>query len=70
MNDSHGTPSKQDAIPASEPEYQETTPSPEPNQRRLRKQGKGTEKIKKLFETFTENTQKQLREQGEKHATF
>jgi hypothetical protein len=24
--------------------------------------------MKKLFETFTENTQKQLREQGEKHA--
>jgi hypothetical protein len=68
MNDSHRTPNKQDAKSAAEPEYQETLPSPEPNLRRLRKQEHENEQMKKLFETFTENTQKQLREQGEKHA--
>jgi hypothetical protein len=68
MNESHRTPNKQDAKPEAEPEDQETLPSPEPNRRRLRKQEHETEQMKKLFETFTKNTQKQLREQGEKHA--
>jgi hypothetical protein len=68
MNDSHRTPNKQDAKPAAEPEYQETPPSPEPNRIWLRKQGHETETMKKLFTSSTENTQKQLREQEEKHA--
>jgi hypothetical protein len=68
MNDSHRTPNKQYAKPAAEPEDQATPPSPETNRRRLRKQEHKTEQMKKLFETFTENTHKKLREQGEKHA--
>jgi hypothetical protein len=68
MNDSHRTPNKQDAKPAAEPEDQATPPSPETNRRRLRKQEHKTVLMKKLFKTFTENTQTQLREQGEKHA--
>jgi hypothetical protein len=46
---------KQDAKPAAEPEDQAALPSPELNQRRLRKQEHETEQMKKLFETFTEN---------------
>jgi hypothetical protein len=68
MNESHRTPNKQDAKPAARPEYQETLPSPEPNQRRLRKQDHETEAMKKPFASFTENTQKQLCEQEEKYA--
>jgi hypothetical protein len=68
MNYSHRTPNKEDTKPAAEPEYQEIPPLPAPSQTRLRKQEHGTEKMKKLFATFTENTQQQLREQGEKHA--
>jgi hypothetical protein len=65
MNDFHRTPNKEDTKPAAEPEDQESTPSPEPNRIRLRKQEYETEQMKKLFSTFTENTQKQLQEQGE-----
>jgi hypothetical protein len=68
INESHRTPKKQNAKPAAEPEDQETRPSPEPNWRRLQKQDHETETMKKLFARFTENTQKQLREQEEKHA--
>jgi hypothetical protein len=68
MNDSHRNLNKQDEKPAAEPEDQETLPSPEPNRRRLRKQERETEEMKKLFKTFTENTRKKLREQEEKHA--
>jgi hypothetical protein len=68
MNDSHRTPNKQDVKPAAELEDKENLLSPEPNRRRLRKQEHETEQMKKLFENFTENTQKQLLEQGEKHA--
>jgi hypothetical protein len=42
-------------------------PSPEPNRRRLRKQEHNSDHMKKLFATLAKNTQKQLREQGEKH---
>jgi hypothetical protein len=63
MNNSHSTPNKQDEKPAAEPEDQTTPPSPEPNRSRLRKQEHETEQMKKLFEIFTENTQKQFREQ-------
>jgi hypothetical protein len=60
MNDSNRTPNKQDAKPAAEPEDQEIPPSPEPNRRRLRKQEHETKQMKKLFNLFTKNTQKQL----------
>jgi hypothetical protein len=53
MNDSHRTPKKEDTKPAAEPEDQESPPSPEPNQRRIRKQEHETEQMKKLFATFT-----------------
>jgi uncharacterized protein YeaO (DUF488 family) len=68
MKDSHRTPNKEDTKPAAKPENQESTPSPELNQRRLWKQEHETDHMKKLFDTFTKNTQKQLREQEEKHA--
>jgi hypothetical protein len=68
MNDSHRSPNKEDTKPAANPENQESPPSPEPNRKRLRKQKNKTEQMKKRLATFTENTQKQLREQGEKHA--
>jgi hypothetical protein len=55
MNDSHRTPNKQGAKPATNPEDQETLPSPEPNQRRLRNQEHETEQMKKIFENFIEN---------------
>jgi hypothetical protein len=67
MNDSHRTPNKEGTKPAAEPDDQKSPPSPEPNQRRLQKQKHETEKLKKLFATFTKNTQKQLREQEEKY---
>jgi hypothetical protein len=41
---------------------------PERNPRQLRTQDDETEKMKKIFTSFTANTQKQLREQAEKHA--
>jgi hypothetical protein len=60
MNDSLRTPNKEDTKPAANPENQESPPSPEPNQKRLRKQDQETEQMKKLFAIFTKNTQKQL----------
>jgi hypothetical protein len=37
MNDSHRTPNKEDAKPAAQPENEDSSPLPEPDQRRLRK---------------------------------
>jgi hypothetical protein len=68
MNDSHRTPNKEDTKPAATPENQESPPSPEPNRRIPLKQEHKTDHMKKLFATFIENTQKQLREQEEKQA--
>jgi hypothetical protein len=68
MNDSHRTPNKKDAKPAAQPENEDSSPLPEPDQRRLSKQDHEYDHMKKLFATLAENTQKQLREQGEKHA--
>jgi hypothetical protein len=68
MNDYHRTPNKEDAKPAAQLENEDSSPSPEPDQRRLYKQEHEADKMKKLFSTLAENTQKQLREQGEKHA--
>jgi hypothetical protein len=68
MNDSHRAPNKEDTKPAANPEDEESPPSPEPNQTILRKQEQESDHMKKLFATLAENTQKQLREQVEKHA--
>jgi hypothetical protein len=68
MSDSQRTPNKEDSKPAAQPENEDSSPSPEPNQRRLNKQEHKADNTKKLFATLAQNTQKQLREQGEKHA--
>jgi hypothetical protein len=68
INDSHRAPNKEDAKPAARPENQESPPLPEPNRGRLCKQEHETDHMKKLFATFPENTQKQLKEREEKHA--
>jgi hypothetical protein len=68
MNDSHRTPRKEDTQPAAQLENEDSSPSPEPYLRRLSKQEHEADNMKKIFATLAENTQKQLREQGEKHA--
>jgi hypothetical protein len=68
MNDSHRAPNKEDKKPAAQPENEDSYPSPEPDRKRLSKQENEADHMKKLFSTLAENTQKQLREQGEKHA--
>jgi hypothetical protein len=68
MNDNHRTKNKEVAKPAAQPENEDSSPSPEPDRRRLSKQEHEVDHVKKLFATLAENTQKQLREQGEKHA--
>jgi hypothetical protein len=47
---------------------EDISPSPEPNRRRIDKQEHEADIMKKLFANLAKNTQKQLREQGEKHA--
>jgi hypothetical protein len=68
MSDAHRTPSKEDSKPAAKPENEDSTPTPEQHQERLNKRDHELEKIKKLFANLAKNTQKQLKEQGEKHA--
>jgi hypothetical protein len=67
MNESHRTPNKEDTKPAAQPENEDSSPLPGPDRRRLNKQDHKADTMKKLFATLAENTQKQLREQGEKH---
>jgi hypothetical protein len=68
MNDWHRTPNKEDIKAAAQPENEDRSPQPEPDWRRLSKQEHEADHMKKLFAALAENTQKQLREQGEKHA--
>jgi hypothetical protein len=68
MSDAHRTPSKEDSKPAAQPENEDRSPSPEQHQERLNKRDHESENIKKLFASLTKNTQKRLKEQGEKHA--
>jgi hypothetical protein len=68
MNDSHQTPNKEDTKPAAQPENEDSSLSPEPNRRRLNKQEHKAHHLEKLFATLAGNTQKQIREQGEKQA--
>jgi hypothetical protein len=68
MNDPRRTPNKEDKKQASQPENEDSSPSPEPDRKKLSKQEHEADNIKKLFPTLSENTPKQLREQGENHA--
>jgi hypothetical protein len=68
MNDYHQTPNKEDAKPAAQTENEDSSPSPEPDRRRLHKQEHESDHMNKLFATLAEYTQRQLREHGEKHA--
>jgi hypothetical protein len=65
MKDSHRIPNKEDKKQAAQPENGDSSPSPEPDRKRLSKKEDKAENMKKLFATLAENTQKQLREQGE-----
>jgi hypothetical protein len=60
MNDSHRTPNKEDTQPAAQPENEDSSPSPETDQRRLSKEEHEADQMKKLFASLAENTQKQL----------
>jgi hypothetical protein len=66
-DDNKQTPNKEDAKLTVEEEKQ-TPPSPERQERCLRKNDDETEKMKKLFTIFAAKTQKQLNEQAERHA--
>jgi hypothetical protein len=68
MSDVHRTPNKEDSKPAAQPENEDSSPSPDQRRERLNKRDHESEKIKKLFANLAENTKKQLKEQGEKHA--
>jgi hypothetical protein len=68
MSDVHRTPSKEDRKPAAQPENEDSSPSPEQHRERLKKRDHESKNIKKLFANLAENTQKQIKEQGEKHA--
>jgi hypothetical protein len=68
MTDVHQTPSKEDSKPAVQLENENSSPSPEQHRERLSKRDHETENIKKLFANLAKNTQKHLKEQGEKHA--
>jgi hypothetical protein len=68
MSDVHRTPSKEDINPAAQPENEDRSPYPEQHRESLNKRDHESENIKKLFANLAENTQKQLKEQGEKHA--
>jgi hypothetical protein len=68
MSDVHRTPSKEGSKPAAQPENEDSSPSPEQHIERLNKRDHESENIKKLFANLAENTQKHLKEQGDKHA--
>jgi hypothetical protein len=68
VSDVRRTPSKEDSKPSAQPENEDSSPSPEQHRKRLSKQDHALENIKKLFANLAENTQNQLKEQGDKHA--
>jgi hypothetical protein len=68
MSDAHRTPSKEDSKPSAQPENEDSSPSPEQHREILDKRDHESENIKKLFSSLAKSTQKQLKEQGEKHA--
>jgi hypothetical protein len=68
MTDVQRTPSKEDSKQPAQPENEYSYPSPEQHRERLSKRYHESEHMKKLFANLAENTQKQLKEQGENHA--
>jgi hypothetical protein len=68
MSDAQQSPSKEDSKPAAQPENEDSSPSPEQHRERLDKRDHGLENIKELFASLPKSTQKQLKEQREKHA--
>jgi hypothetical protein len=68
MSDTHQTPNKEDGKPAAQPKNEDSSPLPDPNRKRLDKREHEADKIKKLFASLDKSTQKQLKEQGERHA--
>jgi hypothetical protein len=62
------TPSKEDSKPAAQPEDEDIPPSPEQPRERLRKRYHESEQMRQLFTDLAKDTQKQFKEQGEKHA--
>jgi hypothetical protein len=68
MSDTHLTPNKEGGKPAAQPENKDSSSSPEPDRRRTDKREHEADNIKKLFTSLAKNTQKQLKEQGERHA--
>jgi hypothetical protein len=58
---------KADAKPVTDKE-EKLSPSPEIKDKQLSKHDDETDNMKKIFNLFTANTQKQLTEQAEKHA--
>jgi hypothetical protein len=65
MSDSHRTPGKEDSKQAAQPENEDSSPSPEPNRRKLNRQEHEADNMKKIFATLAKNTHEQLRKQGE-----
>jgi hypothetical protein len=68
MADVQRTPSKEDIKAAAQPEDEDSYPSPEQHIERLSKQYHESEHMKQLFADLAKDTQKQFKEQGEKHA--
>jgi hypothetical protein len=68
MADVQRTPSKEDSKPAAQPEDEYSPLSPAQPRERLRKRYHESEQRKQLFADVAEDTQKQFKEQGEKHA--
>jgi hypothetical protein len=68
MNDYHRTLNIEEKEPAAQPENEDSSPSPEPDRKRVSKQKHESDHMKKVFTTLAENAQQQLRAQGEKHA--
>jgi hypothetical protein len=68
MADVQRTPIKEDSKPAAQPEDEDSPPSPEQPRERLSKRYHESEQMRQLFVDLSKNTQKQFKEQSEKHA--
>jgi hypothetical protein len=69
MSNSHRNPNKEDTKPVSQPENEDSSPSPEPDLRRLNKQEHEAYNMKKLFATLAE-TLKNNSENKEKNTQW
>jgi hypothetical protein len=61
-------PIKEDSNPAAQPEDEDSSPSPEQHRERLIKRYHESEHMQQIFTDLAKNTQKQFKQQGEKHA--